>query len=128
MGFNLFTIIGVGLLGVAVTMKWVRSRRQTPEQIERARRIRISSVGRITDGTVLDVSELHSDGEQPIQLLIYTYDVSGVTYEAAQDVTHLRQHVDLHTCRIGLPTSVKYDPQNPGNSIVVAEDWTGLRS
>lgn len=128
MGLNLYSLLAIGLLGVAVTMKIVRSRRQTPEQIERARRARISTTGRITDGTVIDVSELQSDGEQPVQLLIYTYDVSGVAYEAAQDVTHLRQHVDLHTCRIGLPTSVKYDPQNPGNSIVVAEDWTGLRS
>jgi hypothetical protein len=60
-------------------------------------------------------------------LVIYTYDVSGVTYEASQDVTNLRHVVDLHACRIGLPASVKYDPQNPGNSIVVGEGWTGLR-
>jgi len=26
-----------------------------------------------------------------------------------------------------LPTSVKYDPQNPGNSLVVSERWMGLR-
>jgi len=62
------------------------------------------------------------------KLLIYHYDVSGVTYEASQDVTHLRHRVDLHTCRIGVPTSVKYDPQNPANSIVVAEEWSGLRN
>jgi hypothetical protein len=24
-------------------------------------------------------------------------------------------------------TSVKYDPQNPGNSLVVSENWMGLR-
>jgi hypothetical protein len=51
-----------------------------------------------------------------------------VTYEASQDVTHLRHRVDLHTCRIGVPTSVKYDPHNPANSIIVAEEWSGLRS
>jgi hypothetical protein len=62
-----------------------------------------------------------------VQLLIYTYDVGGVSYEASQDVTHLRQHADLHTGRFGLRTSVKYDPQNPGNSIVISEGWSGLR-
>jgi hypothetical protein len=50
-----------------------------------------------------------------------------VSYEASQDVTHLRHMVDLHTCRVGLPASIKYDPTNPGNSIVVAETWSGLR-
>ena len=57
----------------------------------------------------------------------FQYDVAGVSYEASQDVTHLRHLVDLHTCRVGLPASIKYDPTNPGNSIVIAENWTGLR-
>jgi hypothetical protein len=26
-----------------------------------------------------------------------------------------------------LMTSIKYDPGNPGNSIVISENWTGLR-
>jgi hypothetical protein len=60
-------------------------------------------------------------------LLIYTYDVAGVTYEASQDVTHLRQFIDLYSCRLGLPASVKYDPHNPGDSIVISETWSGLR-
>ena len=47
-------------------------------------------------------------------LLVYNYDVAGVTYEASQDVTHLRQFIDLYSCRLGLPASVKYDPHNPG--------------
>jgi hypothetical protein len=105
---------------------WIRSRRKSPEEFERERRLRISTAGRITDGTVLDAQEMSVD-EKPAQLVIYRYDVGGVSYEASQDITHLRQFVDLHTCRIGLPTSVKYDPQNPGNSIVIAEGWVGLR-
>jgi len=109
-----------------------RARRKTPEQRERERRMRIARLGRITDGTVIDVSELsgsqNDHGSGALQLLIYQYDVAGVSYEAAQDVTHLRPFVDLHTCRIGLPASIKYDPQNPGNSIVIAESWSGLRA
>ncbi|HSE49563.1 MAG TPA: hypothetical protein VLA96_10185 [Terriglobales bacterium] len=105
-----------------------RMRRKTPEQRERERRTRIAQLGRITDGTVIDVSELQHNGSGALQLLIYQYDVAGVSYEASQDVTHLRPFVDLHTCRIGVPASVKYDPQNPGNSIVIAESWSGLRN
>lgn len=119
--------LGIAAAGAVALGWWMLGRRKTPEQLERERRLRISSMGRIVDGTVIDVSEMASDGSA-VQLLIYSYDVAGVSYQAAQDVTHLRQWVDLHTCRIGLPASVKYDPQNPGNSIVVAEDWTGLRS
>ncbi len=48
-----------------------------------------------------------------VQMVIYTYDVAGVQYECSQDVTHLRQFLDLHSCRIGVATSVKYDPQPP---------------
>jgi hypothetical protein len=60
-------------------------------------------------------------------MLIYQYDVAGVSYEASQDVTYLRQWINLHSCRLGLHTSVKYDPHNPGNSMVIAEGWIGLR-
>ena len=125
---------GVAAFGVGITV-YIRKQRKTPEQLEAARREQINSIGRIIDGTVTDVAELEpapktkkSNGHGRVQLLIYHYDVSGVTYQASQDVTHLRHRVDLHTCRIGVPTSVKYDPQNPANSIVVAEQWTGLRS
>jgi hypothetical protein len=106
---------------------WLRRRRKTPEQLERERRLRLNAMGRITDGTVLDVHEERMEHKATQQLLIYRYDVAGVSYEASQDVTHLRHLVDLHSCRIGLPASVKYDAQNPGNSIVIAEGWTGLR-
>ncbi len=116
---------GVAALSIGV-YRWARSRRKTPEQRELERRSRIRETGRITDGTVLDAQEMVI-GDRPVQLVIYQYDVAGVSYEASQDVTAMHPSVDLHTCRIGLPASVKYDPQNPGNSIVIAEGWSGLR-
>ena len=105
----------------------VRKRRKTPEQLERERRHKLSVHGRITDGTVIDAQEVAEPGRGMIQLLIYRYDVSGVSYEASQDITYLRQFVDVHTCKVGVPSSVKYNPQNPGDSIVISEDWSGLR-
>jgi hypothetical protein len=102
------------------------AKRKTAEDLERERRDMLSAIGRITDGTVIDVQELQA-GSKPATMLIYHYDVAGVSYEASQDVTYLRQWINLHSCRLGLPTSVRYDPQNPGNSLVVSETWNGLR-
>ena len=123
--YSLFAVAGTGLLLGA--MAWARMHRKTPDQLEQERRMHISEIGRITDGTVIDVSEMQNNGSGELQLLIYHYDVAGVSYEASQDVSNLRHMVDLHSCRSGLMTSIKYDPSNPGNSIVIAENWSGLR-
>lgn len=125
---RLYPLVAMAALGATLAVSaWARRHRKTPEERERERRLRISEQGRITDGTVIDVSEVKLNGSGELQLLIYQYDVAGVSYEASQDVTHLRHMVDLHTCKVGLPASIKYDPTNPGNSIVVAETWSGLR-
>jgi hypothetical protein len=105
----------------------LRRKPKSPEEIERERREWLDQIGRITDGTVIDVQELRANEHKAATLLIFQYDVAGVSYEASQDVTYLRQRINLHSCRLGLPTSVRYDPQNPGNSIVVSEKWMGLR-
>jgi hypothetical protein len=105
----------------------LRRKPRRPEDLERERRRWLDRIGRITDGTVIDVQELPCDEQKQSVLLIFQYDVAGVSYEASQDVTYLRQFINLHSCRLGLPTSVRYDPQNPGNSIVVSERWMGLR-
>lgn len=126
---RLYAVIGgtVALAGITA-LHFATRRKKSPEEHERERRELLDRIGRIIDGTVIDVAELNANEPNASQLLIYNYDVAGVQYEASQDVTHLRQYVDLHSCRIGVPTSVKYDPQNPGNSIVVSERWTGLHS
>src|SRR5438270_5042845 len=124
--YSMIAIAGAGLLFGAKA--WARSGRKSPDQRERERRMRISEMGRITDGTVIDVNEMQMNGSAgELQLLIYHYDVAGVSYEASQDVSSLRHMVDLHSCRAGLMTSIKYDPGNPGNSIVISENWIGLR-
>jgi hypothetical protein len=124
---RLVTLI-LGGTGIAVSAYFLMRRKpKSPEELERKRREWLDNVGRITDGTVIDVQELRLDNQHPSTMLIFQYDVAGVSYEASQDVTYLRQWVNLHSCRLGLPTSVKYDPQNPGNSLVVSERWIGLR-
>jgi|ERR1700730_1615563 hypothetical protein len=121
----LLILIVIGVLGVAYFL--LRRKPKTAAALEQERRAWLDRVGRITDGTVIDVQEMQGANNRPSTFLIYQYDVAGVSYEASQDVTYLRQFINLHSCRLGLPTSVRFDPQNPGNSIVVSERWMGLR-
>lgn len=127
--FRFYPILAFGataaIIGYALLS---RKEKKSNEELELVRRTDLTRGGRIIDGNVVDVLELEDDvTSQQMILLVYTYDVAGVTYEASQDVTHLRQFIDLYSCRLGLPASVKYDPHNPGDSIVISETWSGLR-
>ena len=124
---RLYTLLlsGVGLAFAGYAL--FRRKPKTAEDLERERRVWLSTIGRITDGTVIDVQEITTAVNRPATMLIYQYDVAGVSYEASQDVTYLRQWINLQSCRLGLHTSVKYDARNPGNSMVIAEGWMGLR-
>ena len=125
--FRIYTL-ALGAVGLAVTgYALLRRKPKTSDEVEQERRIWLNRVGRITDGTVIDVHEITPNGHRAATMLVYQYDVAGVSYEASQDVTYLRQWINLHSCRLGLNTSVKYDPHNPGNSMVIAEGWMGLR-
>jgi len=126
---RLYPIVAFGAAAAIVGYALLSRKSKKPtEQLERERRILLTLGGRIIDGNVIDVLELEeSESGQQMILLVYKYDVAGVTYEASQDVTHLRQFIDLYSCRLGLPASVKYDPHNPGDSLVISETWSGLR-
>ena len=113
-------------IGLALAYALLHRKSKNAVDVELERRTWLNTVGRITDGTVIDVQEI-TNANRPATMLIYQYDVAGVSYEASQDVTYLRQWINLHSCRLGLPTSVKYDARNPGNSMVIAEGWMGLR-
>ncbi|HLB91832.1 MAG TPA: hypothetical protein VJK27_05810 [Terriglobales bacterium] len=124
---RLYTV-ALGAIGVCLAAYALLYRRnKKAPDVELERRTWLNTVGRITDGTVIDVQEITTAADRPATMLIYQYDVAGVSYEASQDVTYLRQWINLHSCRLGLPTSVKYDARNPGNSMVIAEGWMGLR-
>ena len=103
----------------------LRRRRKSPSELERERRLAVNAVGRMTDGTLLDAPD--SIGKQGnSRLLFYRYSVAGVEYSAAQEIYGLRHVVRPETCSPGAAATVKYDPQNPSNSIVVCELWNGL--
>jgi hypothetical protein len=123
-------IATVGLCIGGVVAYMATRKRPTEDEVELLRRQELVQSGRIIDGTVIDISDLnpHESGRpNGLQLILYKYAIAGVCYECSQDVTNLREHVNIYDCRLGFPCSVRYDPHRPINSIVVAENWSGLR-
>jgi hypothetical protein len=114
----------VALVGLVWLVLYLR--RPSPEEIERRRREQLARTGRITDGVIVDARTL--TGEDSIsptpEVLVYSYRLAGVTYNCAQDVSRLPEQVVGF--RIDQPVQLRYDPRNPGNSILVSESWTGL--
>jgi hypothetical protein len=53
--------------------------------------------------------------------------VNGVEYSATQDVSSILEHLPGPAAALAGPVTVKYIPGNPANSIVVSEEWSGLR-
>ena len=105
------------LLAIIAVRAWLRSR-ISPDEKERRRRLMLLSAGKRGDANLVDI---HDD------LLVYRYAVRGVEYTASQDVSGLRPFVPDGVASLG-PICVKYDPRNPANSIVLAEEWSGLGS
>ncbi len=97
-------------------------RRPSKEEVEALRREHLVSVGRIVDGTLVDANPTFNDPA----VIIYQYRIAGVTYECSQDVSSLAERI--HDLDLDLPIQVRYDRANPGDSIVIAESWSGLWS
>ena len=116
---------GVVLIGALIWLL-IRLRRPSPDEIERRRREHLALTGRITDGLILDARTISGDDSvSPTpDVLVYSYRLAGVTYNCAQDVRSLPDQV--LGFRIDQPVQLRYDPRNPGNSILVSETWTGL--
>lgn len=110
-------IVLLVLVSIMGYRAWKQSR-ISPQERERQRRTALVQTGKISDATLADVRE---------DLLIYSYAVRGVEYTATQDISTLKELLPVDLAAIG-PVSVKYDPRNPANSIVVAEQWSGVRA
>jgi hypothetical protein len=76
---------------------------------------------------LLDVCELDGGEGRKLTMLLFSYRIGGVDYECSQDISALRGLLDVAQIRAGFPCSVRYQPGNPQNSIVVSEEWSGIR-
>jgi hypothetical protein len=113
-------VIGaVSLSAIAAGVLIVVRIRRKPKDKEKLRRLEVNSSGRLGDATIMEISD---------DAIIYEYSVGGLTYTASQDITQLREWIPADSHRlIGRPASLKYSLQNPANSILLCEEWSGLR-
>lgn len=116
-------VAGLGAVGAWYMLR----RRPSAEELETARRLFLTQSGRLVDGTLLDVCEVPAEDGRTLTMLLYDYRIGGVDYQCTQDITNLAEVVDAQTVHAGFPCSVRYQPGNPQNSIVIAENWSGLR-
>lgn len=82
---------------------------------EAERRAQLLRAGRITEGTVFDVT---TDADGRITHVFFSYNLNGVDYEASQsldDSQRARQADYIPGARI----TVRYNPRQPGNAVVV---------
>jgi hypothetical protein len=114
------TLVLAGLLAVIVAIlgyrAWKNSR-LSPAERERLRRATLVAHGKMGDAMLVELREQH---------LFYAYTVRGVEYTASQDIATLAEFIPPEVALAGA-VAVRYDPRNPANSIVLAEDWSGLR-
>lgn len=82
---------------------------------ETSRLARLAKTGRIDDGSVLDVK---FDDSNRITHVFYSYMIAGVEYESSQELTE-EQKTREASYSPGTNITIRYDPKQPGNSIVV---------
>jgi hypothetical protein len=97
---------------------WLK-KRPTPDELEQRRRALLNSIGKMGDGTITEIQEW---------LIYYSYEVRGVEYLASQDISSMASKLPFDPWSALGSASVKYDPRNPANSIVICEQWSGLRN
>lgn len=140
----LLTLVGGAIAAISLLFFAFFRPPVDPDEMERKRRLHLNHIGRIAEGQVIELAEhpptqpekkkllFGSNDKNPLHgrprhLVSYSYAISGVTYQTAQDITGLESQVRLERLVAGQPASIKYDPANPSDSILVADDWSGLR-
>lgn len=109
----------ISALAIGVIVWTVYRFRRSPQERERRRRLAVHRKGRLGDAIIADVEDAN---------LYYTYSVRGVSYTAAQDISNLREYLPAEPERLVGHAHLKYLSKNPANSILVCEEWCGLRS
>ena len=110
--------VGAGTVGFGVRLA-LRLMQSNPEKRERKRRLELHRHGRLGDALITEATEA---------MLYYSYSVRGVQYEASQDLNGLRHLLPAEPERLIGPASLKYSSKNPANSILICEEWSGLRA
>lgn len=113
----LILIGGAGILLAACTGYLLFRRGPDEAERERRRLAELVASGRITGGQIDDVRD---------RLIYYSYEVAGVGYGAAQDLTAFPALPLTALAMLSGPVTIRYSRAHPGNSMVHSEFWSGL--
>jgi hypothetical protein len=114
--FFALALVAVVLIGAGVRI--FLASRTTPAQRERRRRKAIQRTGRMGEAYVIDVKE---------SVVYYSYELRGVAYTTSQDVSDFHDRLPADSSLLVGPAGMRYLPGDPANSIVICEEWNGLR-
>lgn len=118
-GAELAVLTGLTAILVAVVLAIVvRSMRRSPDKRELNRRLEVNRYGRLGDAFITEATDT---------AIYYEYSVHGVHYTASQDVSALRDWLPVQPERLIGYANLKYAVRNPANSILLCEEWSGLR-
>ena len=118
MNLSLVLLAGFSVFLLAAGIVILFRVRRDPNEREKRRRIAVAERGRMGDAVVTDVSDSN---------LHYAYSIAGVAYNTAQDVATLRPLLPENLATLIGNAHMKYMINNPENSIVISERWSGLR-
>ena len=107
-----------GLLIAGLVCIVLRYRRPAGQR-ERRRRLAVNRYGRLGDAVIDEVSS---------DTIYYSYSVRGVYHTACQEISTIREFLPDEPERLIGAATLKYLERNPANSILVCEEWSGIRS
>ena len=116
---ELALLSGVAVVAIAAAVVVVWRRRKSPQEREQLRRLAIHRYGRMGDATIHEAS----DG-----IVYYSYSIRGVEYAASQDISTLTDRIAVDPETLIGPVTLKFMSRNPFNSIVLCEEWSGIRT
>jgi hypothetical protein len=109
--------LAVVLIGMGIWIV-VRVVHSSPETKEQKRRLWVNMNGRLGDALITEATDT---------ALYYAYSIHGVRYTTSQDVSTLKDLLPADPGRLVGIANLKYAVRNPANSILLCEDWSGLR-
>lgn len=115
---QLQTAASAVIVGISVAIYVLRRKKISAEEVERRRRLDVYRHGRLIDGVITDIQE---------DTIYFSYLVNGAEYQATQNVSSLRDKLPAEPHRSIGPVTLRYVTRNPANSIIICEQWSGLR-
>ena len=109
------TSAGLLAAGIVILFKV----RRNPREREKRRRLHVGRHGRMCEAFITEASP---------EIIHFKYTISGAEYTASQDVTDLGSLLpDNPEALIGF-VYLKYLLNNPANSVLLSEEWSGLKA